>query len=247
MEACFLMVLVIAEGGVNHQGNLSTAISLTRAAKDAGADIIKWQAFTPWRLTTDHARQAVLKGLALTKEELIILAAEARALGIEPVVTPMDEQWLEFCVRELGVKRVKIGSAQAGNAAFVYTVGTYGLPVLISNGMAPPSVFAQAVNEWLYEVDDVTVMSCVSRYPTPDADVSMERLRVLKDDFPDRRVGFSSHCRSFWPSVAAVYAGAAAVEAHLMLPGCTSPDAGSSLLPEEFGAMVREVRYAGRG
>lgn len=245
MEGVEPVTFIIAEAGVNHMGRLDTAMELIHAAKAAGADACKFQAFTPWKLVPgDYERQAMLKGLALTESELKMCAAECSARGIEFMCTPMDEAWLEFCVRELRVKRIKIGSAQAGEAEFVQAVAAYGLPVIISNGMAAPSVFAQAVNEWLYDVDDVTVMSCVSQYPTHDTAVSMSALRMLRDDFPERRIGLSSHCRSFWPCVAAVYAGAEVVEAHLALPGCTSPDAESSLLPEEFAAMVREIRVA---
>ena len=238
-------VFVIAEAGINHQGRLDTAMQLIAAAKAAGADACKFQAFTPSVLAPGNwERQAMLKGLALTRDELIMCAAETRSRGLEFLVTPMDADWLAFCVETLRVKRIKIGSAQAGDAAFVQAVAATRLPVIISNGMAAPSVFAQAVNEWLYDVDDVTVMSCISQYPTDDTMVEMSALAVLRNDFPERKVGFSSHARGFWPSVAAVYAGATVIECHLALEDCTSPDATSSLLPEEFQAMVREIRVA---
>ena len=237
--------LIIAELGVNHCGRLDTALVLIAAAKASGADAVKFQAFTPSQLFPGNWKlQAELKGLALTREELLILSAECGHVGIEFMCTPMDSDWLRFCVGALKVKRVKIGSRQASDAAFVKAVAAYKLPVIISNGMLVPSEFARAVNEWLHDVEDVTVMSCISTYPTPDVAVRLDRLRDLRDDFPERRIGFSSHCRSFWPSVAAVYAGATVTENHLMLPGCTSPDASSSLLPDEFTALVREIRTA---
>ena len=237
--------LIVAEAGVNHCGRLDTALALIAAAKTSGADAVKFQAFTPAMLAPGNwERQSMLKGLALTREELLILNAECGHVGIEFMCTPMDSDWLRFCVGALKIKRVKIGSAQAGDAAFVRAVAAYKLPVIISNGMADNAEFCRAVGILVDGGCDVTPMACISAYPTPDARVRMSEVARLKDLFPGMTVGFSSHCRSFWPSVAAVYAGAVVTENHLMLPGCTSPDAGSSLLPVEFTALVREIRTA---
>lgn len=240
-----MSVFVIAECGVNHGGSLDTALRLIAAAKDAGADAAKFQAFTPWRLCpSNYERQAMLKGLALTREELVMCAAECRRLGIEFMCTPMDEEWLRVLL-EIGVKRIKIGSGQVKDAEFVRVCADTGLPVLISNGMALGHEFARAVDDWLKDVADVTVMQCISEYPTSQEAVRMERLATLRDLYPTRKVGFSSHCPNFWPSTAAVYAGAVCVEQHLCLSRADSgPDMSSSLEPHEFKAMVREIRYA---
>ena len=232
---------VIAEAGVNHGGRLDHALALIRAAHDAGADAVKFQAFDPERLAPgDYIKRAMLKGLALTRAELTMCAAECGYVGgLEFMCTPMDEEWLEFIVG-LDVKRIKIGSGQAGDARFVRACAATGLPMIISNGMVSNEGLMTSLDEC---PPDTTVLYCVSKYPTPASDVHLSEIARLRR-VTGMSVGFSSHCRSFWPSVAAVYAGATVVEAHLALPGTDGPDVPSSLLPEEFKAMVREIRGA---
>jgi sialic acid synthase SpsE len=240
------MVFVIAEGGINHNGRLDHALALVAAAKNAGADAVKFQAFTPLRIAPlNYETQAMLKGLALTESELTILHAECRAKQIEFMCTPMDEEWLDFIV-SLGVKRIKVGSGQNRDHKFLKAVAAKSLPVIISDGMADNREFCEAV-EVLVDgaVPDITVLSCISKYPTPETSISLSELTRLRDLFGGLEIGFSSHCRSFWPSVAAAYAGATVIEQHLALPGTTGPDVPSSLLPEEFRVMVREVRAVG--
>lgn len=235
------MTFIIAEGGVNHGGRLDHAITLTRAAAQAGCDAIKWQAFTPVALTPrDYEKQAMLKGLALTRSELSILAAEANCEGIEFLVTPMDVEWLEFVV-SLGVKRIKVGSAQARNLGFMHAVGAAGLPVIISNGMCADADLDLALS---CISAPTTVMSCVSQYPTPDAEISIGKLRQLRKRFPNAEIGFSCHSRSMWPSIAAAYAGATCVEKHIAIEGTLGPDISSSLTTDELKTWVREIREA---
>lgn len=234
--------LVIAEIGVNHGGRLDHALALIRAAKDAGADAAKFQMFQPALLCPGNwERQAMLKGLALTREELTMCAAECGHVGIEFMCTPMDSAALvfltEYMPAHLRPKRLKIGSGQAMNRAFAAAIATYGLPVIMSTGMNGGDDTEDMLN---ILGTDVTLLYCVSKYPTPDAAVSLAAMNDLRKwGLP---VGISSHCRSFWPTVAAVYAGAVVTENHICLPGTEGPDVSSSLLPEEFGAMVREIR-----
>lgn len=163
--------------------------------------------------------------------------------------TAMDTRWLSFLTHpeyRPMVKRLKIGSGQNRDSAFLAACAATGLPIIISNGMATDGEFANALQVLISGgATDITVLSCVSRYPTPETDISMDSIRALRAAYPMCKVGFSSHCRSFWPSVAAAYAGAVVVECHIALPGTTGPDIGSSLLPEEFGAMCREIGAIG--
>lgn len=249
------MTFIIAEAGVNHGGRLDLALRLIAEAKHAGADAVKFQAFDPTRLSPlDWEKRAMLKGLALTETELAMCAAECAhgKTPIEFMVTPMDAEWLEFFCGDaarsqiFNLKRLKIGSGQNRDLYFLAAVAKTGLPVIISNGMATVEQFADSLQVLTSNgATDITILSCVSRYPTPDVDISMAEIREIKTRWPQFAVGFSSHCRSFWPSVAAAYSGATVVEAHLALPGAVGPDVGSSLLPEELAAMVREVRMAG--
>lgn len=244
------MVFIIAEAGVNHCGRLDHAFALIRAAKDAGADAVKFQGFTPERLAPDnYERRAMLKSLALTEAELIMCAAETEHAGMEFMCTAFDDEWLKWLLSRKMIKRIKIGSGQvldhAANRDMWSVADASGLPVIISNGLA----FEQDVQRCIDGVGGVmrtTVLSCISRYPTPETDVALAELEECRSRYGACKIGFSSHCRSFWPSVAAVYVGAEVVECHVTLPGLKSPDQTSSIYPDELRAMVREIRYAER-
>ncbi len=240
------MTFVIADAGVNHCGRLDYALALVKVAKDAGADAVKFQAFTPSvQAPASWSTQAMLKGLALTRDELQMCAAEARHVGIEFMCTAMDEDWLStLMLPSFGLKRIKIGSGQVENLQFISAVASRELPVIISNGMAANNWFCAAVQRLIARgVPDVTLLSCVSTYPTPEHYICLSELARLKDQWPQCKVGLSSHCRSFWPCVAAAYAGASVVEVHVKLgEDHQGPDMSSSLLPHELKAMVREIR-----
>lgn len=239
---------IIAEAGVNHGGRLDHALHLIAAAKHAGADAVKFQAFDPTRLSPlDWERRAMLKGLALTREELTMCVAEARhgARPIEFMCTAMDTDWLSFLTDSRMVKRLKIGSGQNRDLNFLRACADTQLPVIISNGMAATAIeFPRSVQVLIdNKCKDITILSCVSKYPTPDSYVSLDDVRMLQQSYHGVcKVGFSSHCRSFWPCVAAAACGATVIEAHIALEGTTGVDVPSSLLPYEFEAMVREVR-----
>lgn len=239
------MTFIIAEAGVNHQGRLDHALELIRHAAAAGCDAVKFQAYTPWVLApTNYETQAMLKGLALTGNELRMLHAEAGRVGIEFMCTPMDEEWLAFVV-SLGVKRIKVGSGQAMNLGFVSAAAATKLPVIISNGMMSDTALDDALCAISAATDYTvrpTVLSCISKYPTPDVAVNLSELERLRSLFPYADVGFSCHSRSMWPSVAAVYAGAVCVEKHICLNGTSGPDISSSLPVDELAHWVKEIR-----
>lgn len=244
------MVLIIAEIGINHSGRLDHAMRLIAAAATAGCDVAKFQAYTPFVLSPDnYETQAMLKGLALTREELTMLHAECAFRGIEFMCTPMDTMWLDF-ITELGVKRIKVGSAQVADVRFMGAVAGKLLPVIISNGMCTEEQLDAA----LCTISDTngytvrpTILSCISKYPTPDTDIALSEIERLRAKFQYCDVGFSCHARSMWPSIAAVYAGATVVEKHICLLGTTGPDIASSLPVDEVGAWVREIRTAEKG
>lgn len=239
-----MSVFIIAEAGINMNGRLDHALALVAAAKKAGADAVKFQGFSPTELSPlNWEKRALLKGLWMSPEEMEMLAAECRHKQIEFMCTPMGMGWLETLMHpKYGMKRIKIGSAQVKDRAFIAAVAACKLPVIISNGMCIPAEFDVAMKILGAHDIDVTPLSCVSKYPTPDVDMSLDDMFCLKMNYG--RAGFSSHCRSFWPSVAAAYAGATVIEQHICLPGTTGPDISSSLLPGEFQAMVREIRVA---
>lgn len=236
-----MSVFIIAEAGVNHNGRLDTACLLVDAAVDAGADAVKFQAFTPEKLQPmDHAKRAMLKGLALTAQELEYLKRYCDEANIEFMCTAFDKHWLSLLVG-LGIERVKIGSGQIAYDDLLDTARATKLPVIISLGMAGVNA-----GDWQNLVrrgfDDLTLLYCVSQYPTAPTDINLSVMDAIHASTAVK-VGFSSHCPSPWPSIAAAYAGAVVLENHITLDRLAAgPDHTSSLTPEEFKVLVREAR-----
>ena len=144
-------VYVIAEAGVNHNGRLDLALQLIDAAIDAGADAVKFQAFSPEDLVTagaakaayqdrndphSHSQLDMLRGLALSPGDFRSLRDHCRAGGIEFLCTPFDQPSLDMLVDDLGVRRLKFGSGELTNAPFLWNATRTGLPLIISTGMA---------------------------------------------------------------------------------------------------------------
>lgn len=240
------MTFVIAEAGVNHDGNLGDAIKLINVAAVAGADAVKFQAFTPEKLAEhDYGRRAMLRGLALTLPELAHLARVCEEVKIEFMCTAFDAQWLEALI-VLGIKRIKIASGQTAptqpNIRMWEVAKASGLPVIISNGARVEKFIDDALRA--LGPGSRTILYCVSDYPTKQEALLLPMIRHMQDRWPQNDIGFSSHCPNLWASVTAarVY-GATVIENHITLDRDRSgPDHTSSLLPGELGVMVRELR-----
>lgn len=240
------MTFIVAEAGVNHCGRLDLALELVAIASECGADAVKFQAFTPEKLSSDYQQRAMLKGLALTTDELEHIANRCKQQGIEFMCTAFDDDWLRYLLT-LSIKRIKIASGQVldtfHNRILLSVARSTGLPVILSLGLARKEEVVKALNA--LSVKNTSLLYCVSKYPTPDIAIRFQEMKLVCQDFPDYDVGFSSHAQSFWPDVAAVYAGAKIIEHHITtsrtLPG---PDQSSSLEPAEVRAWVTQIRFA---
>jgi N-acetylneuraminate synthase/N,N'-diacetyllegionaminate synthase len=250
-------VLVIAEAGVNHNGDVDLACRLVDAAADAGADAVKFQTFKADRVAGPAAAKAayqlettdpgetqleMLRRLELGREQLEEVRARCVAGRILFLSTPFDEESVDL-LDELGVPAFKIPSGDVTNWPLLRHVATKGKPVLLSTGMS-----------YLGEVDDavrvlrdagcreLALLHCVTSYPTRAEDANLRAMRTMADAF-GVPVGFSDHTEGLAVAVAAVALGACVLEKHLTLnrslPG---PDQAASLEPAEFHTLVAEVR-----
>lgn len=251
-------VFVIAEGGVNHNGRLELGLRLIDAARDAGADAIKFQTFRASALVAPSAPKAeyqkrtsgaqetqfqMLQSLELSHEAHIQLRDYALEQGLVFMSSPFDMQSADMLV-ELGVPAIKLGSGELTNEPLLRHVAGLGLPVLFSSGMAHLWEVDRAVHV-LSEAGckDLGLMHCVSLYPTPPDLSNVRATRTLKDLYPSISVGFSDHTEGVAVSVAAVALGATMIEKHLTLDrAMPGPDHAASLDPEGFGLMVRMIR-----
>lgn len=236
------MVFVIAEVGVNHNGDIDEAHRLVDVALAAGADAVKFQAFTPKRLDPPGPRRDMLSLLKLNKFQLNDLAEYCEGAGIEFMATPFDVEWLEWLV-SVGIKRIKISSGSSSDSGLIAAAERTGLPVILSTGMTSEPELVVAV--CLLRTAHLTLMHCVSAYPTKPEILNLRRISSLKSTFSSFgvSVGLSDHSTSIFPAVAAVALGASVIEKHITLDQKASgPDHASSLEPKKFARMVRAIR-----
>ena len=177
--------LIIAEAGVNHDGNIDKAFALIRVAVDAGADVVKFQSFSADRLATrsapkaayqvettggDESQWAMLKRLEISADEHRLLRNECDRLGIEFLSAPFDEESADM-LAELGVRRFKIPSGEVTNIPFLAHLARLGKPLILSTGMCDLTEVATAVESIRAQGDPpLTILHCVSAYPAQAAD-----------------------------------------------------------------------------
>lgn len=246
-------VLVIAEAGVNHDGDVARAHALIDAAVDAGADAVKFQTFNTDALTVDAAPLAeyqaesgasgsqalMLRALELPPESWGELQAHARDSGLLFLSTPFDEGSAELLDR-IGVLAYKVGSGELTNTPFLRLLATRGRPMLVSTGMATLEEVGAAVEAAAGA--PLVLLHCVSSYPAPVGEANLRAIATMREAF-DVPVGWSDHTLGEAATLAAVAVGACVIERHLTLdrtlPG---PDHAMSLEPQALADLVRSIR-----
>lgn len=251
-------VFVIAEAGVNHNGELDLALRLCDAAQAAGADAVKFQTFRAGDLVVPGAptaqyqvRQtgqqdqfAMLQQLELSLEQHQVIKRHCDAIGIEFFSTPFSVAAVDMLV-QLGVRRIKLSSGELTHRVLVERAAAARLPLLVSTGMATMEEIREAL-QWIAGarggLDDVTVLHCTSAYPAPDDALNLKAMVSMAADL-GIAVGYSDHSLGVEAALAAVALGACVIEKHLTLdrtlPG---PDHSASLEPAQFKAMVDGIR-----
>ncbi|BDU70458.1 N-acetylneuraminate synthase [Geothrix oryzae] len=251
--------LIIAEAGVNHNGDLMLAKKLIASAAVAGADIVKFQSFVTTKLVSSSAPKAnyqnattnpsesqfeMVRKLELTKEDHLVLLETCQQHGIQFLSTAFDPESFDMLI-ELGIDWVKIPSGEITNLPFLRHVARTGKPVLLSTGMATLGEIEAAldvIEQAGTPRDKVTVLHCSTEYPTPMAEVNLRAMCNMGHAF-GVEVGYSDHTVGIEVPVAAVALGATVIEKHFTtdrnLPG---PDHQASLEPHELKAMVDAIR-----
>lgn len=249
---------VIAEAGVNHNGNLDMAFQLVDVAVNARADAVKFQTFTAERIVTHDAPKAayqkettgsgesqlqMLKKLELSPEDHRRLKAYCDKRGIVFLSTPFDEKSADF-LEELDIPAFKVPSGEITNLPFLEHVAQKGKPLIVSTGMSSLEEVrsAVAVIRKTRSNCDLILLHCVSAYPADPADVNLRAMQTMAAAF-DVPVGYSDHTLGVEVALAAVALGACVIEKHFTL-ACTlpGPDHRASLEPDELIALVRGVR-----
>jgi N,N'-diacetyllegionaminate synthase len=256
-------VLIIAEAGVNHNGDLDMARRLIDVAAAAGADLVKFQTFRADRLVTKQApkaeyqRQAtqvaesqheMIRRLELSREMHEELIAHCTARGITFFSAGFDEESVALLV-ELGVSCLKIPSGEITNLPYLRSVGRYGKRVVMSTGMSSMEEIKAALTALEKSGTPrgrITVLHCNTEYPTPMSDVNLRAMQTIADTF-GVAVGYSDHTQGIEVAIAAVACGATVIEKHFTLDrSLPGPDHRASLEPDELRAMVRAIRNVER-
>jgi N,N'-diacetyllegionaminate synthase len=250
--------LIIAEAGVNHNGDLALARRLVDAAVEAGADVVKFQTFSADRLATRDARtadyqrlggsgdtqHAMLKRLELSRDMHLALIEHCRGRGIEFFSSAFDLESVEL-LAGLGLTRFKIASGELTNLPLLRSVGRRGGTVIVSTGMATLDEIRAAITvleKAGTSRDRITALHCNTEYPTPMSDVNLKAMLTMRREL-GVEVGYSDHTPGIEVPIAAVALGASVIEKHFTLDrGLPGPDHKASLEPGELRAMVAAIR-----
>jgi N,N'-diacetyllegionaminate synthase len=251
--------LIIAEAGVNHNGDMDLARKLIDVAADTGADLVKFQTFTADRLVTRQASKAayqiqasvvaetqyqMLQRLELTHEMHELLIDHCKARGIGFFSTGFDTLSVDLLV-ELGLEMFKIPSGEITNLPYLRHIGRLGKPVILSTGMATLGEIEAALNVLENSGTTrnlMTVLHCNTEYPTPMSDVNLTAMLSIGKAF-NVAVGYSDHTAGTEVAIAAVALGATIIEKHFTLDrSLPGPDHKASLEPAELKSMVVAIR-----
>lgn len=251
-------VFVIAEAGVNHNGDLALALRLCEAALAAGADAVKFQTFRAEDLAVPgaptaayqalHTGQqdqfAMLRGLELSLVQHRRIKQHCDAIGIEFFSTPFSVKAVAE-LEALGVRRLKLPSGELTHRALVEAAAATTLPLLVSTGMATLDEVGEAL-QWIEgsrgHREGVTLLHCTSAYPASDESLNLSAIVAMRNALA-MPVGYSDHSLGVEAALAAVALGATVVEKHLTLDGTLpGPDHAASLEPQAFARMVQGIR-----
>ena len=252
-------ILIIAEAGINHNGDLTLAKKLIDVAADAGADLVKFQTFSADRLATRTAQKAdyqnqttdstesqhqMLSRLQLSADMHQALVAHCGARNIGFFSTGFDVESVDFLV-SLGQDHFKIPSGEITNLPYLRHIGKFGKAVILSTGMATLGDIEAAIaviEQAGTPRASITVLHCTTEYPTPMSEVNLRAMQNIQAAF-GVSVGYSDHTFGLEVAVAAAALGASVIEKHFTLDrNLPGPDHKASLEPDELKAMVAAIR-----
>lgn len=254
-----MKTMVIAEAGVNHNGDLGQAKKLIEVAAKSGADFVKFQTFSADRLVTKKVRKAqyqiqnsqysesqfeMLKSLELSETMHSELIEESRVQGIGFISTAFDIESANMLL-SLGQNIFKIPSGEITNLPYLRHIGSFGKRVILSTGMSNLHEVKDALESLEAagtSKSQVTVLHCTSAYPAPVIDVNLLAMRTMKEAL-NVEVGYSDHTLGIEVSIAAVALGATVIEKHFTLDrNLPGPDHKASLEPNELNLLVTQIR-----
>ncbi|MBO6246252.1 MAG: N-acetylneuraminate synthase [Anaerovibrio sp.] len=251
-------ILIIAEAGVNHNGDISIAKKMVDVAKKAGVDYIKFQTFVPEKLVSRYAEKAeyqkkttdaaesqldMLRKLSLSENEFVSLRGYCEEVGIGFISTPFDLESIDF-LEKLNMDFWKIPSGEITNLPYLEKMAKTGRKVILSTGMSDIQEIKDAVKVLEDNgTTEIVLLHCNTQYPTPYEDVNLSAMRTIVEA-TGKEVGYSDHTQGIEVPIAAVAMGATVIEKHFTLDKTMDgPDHKASLEPEDLIKMVSVIRH----
>ncbi|WP_078127706.1 N-acetylneuraminate synthase [Leptospira alexanderi] len=251
--------LIIAEAGVNHNGDMNIAEKLINVAFDAGADIVKFQTFNATELASNFAKRAdyqisnmqedgtqvsMLKKLELSVQDHFRLIEICKKKNIQFLSTAFDLKSIDLLI-ELGLSLWKIPSGEITNYPYLKKIGELNQKIILSTGMANLGEIESALNVLINSgssLENITILHCTTEYPAPFHEVNLRAIETLKSAFRTK-VGYSDHTVGIEVAIAAVALGATVIEKHFTLDkNLPGPDHKASLEPNELKMMISSIR-----
>lgn len=247
--------LIIAEAGVNHNGDFDTAIKMIDCAKEAGVDIVKFQTsitstskfsekaeYQKRETGNDGTQLDMIKKLRFSFEQHKKLKEYCDSIGIMYLSTPFDFESIDF-LDGLGCTIWKVPSGEIVNIPYLERIGRTGKPVIMSTGMASIAEIERAISILKDSgTKDIRLLQCTTQYPAAYEDINLKAMDELKNKF-NVEVGLSDHSKGIEIPIAAVALGATIIEKHFTLDcNMEGPDHKASIEPEELKNMVKSIR-----
>lgn len=241
------MIKIIAEAGINHCGKWERALDLADAAKEAGADAVKFQLYYADRMVADHPQRDFLKQYELTDAAHYAVKKHCDEIGIEWMVSCFDEEAVKTAC-EIGCYTIKVGSGEIVNDRLLACIGERKKDIIISTGMATMQEIRDACMQYRSarathpNAYPITLLHCTSAYPAPYDQLNMRAITTLKREF-GMDVGYSDHSGLVGTPIMAVALGATTIECHIKVDD-DCPDKQVSIGPGSFKFYVEIVRRA---
>ncbi len=236
--------VVIAEIGENHLGNWDIAKQMITEAARAGADIVKFQSYLGSEVRPEDPEREWFTKVEVTDAVHHELKKHAEAAGVEFLSAPFSLGRAKLLVEGLGLRKIKVASSEMMNVRLLEYLNGRVDTVYLSTGMATIDEIRQSVSR-LGKVKDVTILHCVTQYPTKPEDVNLLALRALAEAFPANALGYSDHTIGLDAAVLAVALGARVIEKHFTLgKALPGTDHVLSVTPDELKELVARIRLA---
>ena len=249
-------VFIIAEAGVNHNGDFDLALKLIDEAAGAGVDAVKFQSFKTENLILNNIEKApyqkittgeeetqfgMLKKLEMPLEKMKQLKAYAEDKGLIFLSTPFDEESMEE-LDEIGIEAFKVASTDTTNISFLRKIARKGKPIILSTGMCDMDEIDQAVSEIKKYNTQLVLLQCTANYPIKDEDANLNIIPLLQERY-EVISGYSDHSTGVGAAPYAVPLGAKVIEKHFTLDkNMKGPDHKASLIPAELKELVLQIR-----